>query len=143
MVFHAVAGRQGDLPSLRGGACFVSVTRSKWKCMACHKQFLAKVGTIFEESPLGFDKWFPAMWLIVNAKNGINSHEIHRALGVTQKTAWFMLHRIRLAMQSGSIVKLKGDVEVGETYIGGRGRFMHASPKRKIGMAPATPSTKP
>jgi transposase-like protein len=83
---------------------FIS-TRQKWKCMACHKQFSAKVGTIFEDSPLGYDKWFPAIWLIVNAKNGISSYEIHRALHVTQKTAWFMLHRIRLAMQNGSIEK--------------------------------------
>jgi transposase-like protein len=112
---------------------FIS-TRSKWKCMACHKQFSAKVGTIFEDSALGYDKWFPAMWMIVNAKNGISSYEIHRALGVTQKTAWFMLQRIRLAMKSGSIDKLKGDVEIDETYIGGRGRFMHAKRKKEIGM---------
>lgn len=106
-------------------------TRSKWKCMACHKQFSAKVGTIFEDSPLGYDKWFPAMWMISNAKNGISSYEIHRALGVTQKTAWFMLHRIRLALQSGSIVKFKGDVEVDETYIGGAARFMHKDVKAR------------
>lgn len=83
-------------------------TRSKWKCMACHKQFSAKVGTIFEDSALGYDKWFPALWLIANAKNGISSYEIGRALGVTQKTAWFMLHRIRLALQNGTIVKMGG-----------------------------------
>src|ERR1700735_5468675 len=97
----------------------------------CRKQFSAKVGTIFEDSPLGFDKWFPAMWLIVNAKNGISSYEIHRALGVTQKTAWFMLHRIRLAMQAGSIIKLDGEVEVDETYIGGKARNMHAAKRRE------------
>src|SRR5580692_6875165 len=75
-------------------------TRRIFKCMdkVCHKQFSPKVGTIFEDSALGYDKWFPAMWLIVNAKNGISSYEIARALKVTQKTAWFMLHRIRLAM---------------------------------------------
>ncbi len=111
---------------------FIS-TRSKWKCMACRNQFSAKVGTIFEDSPLGYNKWFPAMWMIVNAKNGISSYEIHRALGVTQKTAWFMLHRIRLAMQNGTIMKLKGDVEVDETYIGGRARFMHKNRNAKRG----------
>jgi len=109
---------------------FIS-TRSKWKCMACHKQYSAKVGTIFEDSALGYDKWFPAMWMIVNAKNGISSYELHRAIGVTQKTAWFMLHRIRLALQSGSIVKFKGDVEVDETYIGGKARFMHKDAKAR------------
>ena len=107
-------------------------TRSKWKCMECHKQFSAKVGTIFEDSALGYDKWFPALWMIVNAKNGISSYEIHRALGVTQKTAWFMLHRIRLAMQNNSFVKVGGEVEVDETYIGGKARNMHASKWRRL-----------
>ena len=106
-------------------------TRSKWKCMACHKQFSAKVGTLFEDSALGYDKWFPAMWLIVNAKNGISSYEIGRALGVTQKTAWFMLQRIRLAMQTGTFEKLKGDVEVDETYIGGLAKNMHMRKRLK------------
>lgn len=109
---------------------FIS-TRSKWKCMACHKQFSAKVGTIFEDSALGYDKWFPAMWMIVNAKNGISSYELHRAIGVTQKTAWFMLHRIRLAMQAGSIEKMTGEVEADETFIGAKARNMHAG-KRKV-----------
>lgn len=84
-------------------------TRRTWQCKECKKQFSTKVGTIFEDSPLGMDKWLPAVWLIANSKNGISSHELGRALGVTQKTAWFMLHRIRLAMQSGSFKKmLKG-----------------------------------
>jgi transposase-like protein len=86
----------------------------------------ATASSIFEESPLGLDKWFPAFWMIVNAKNGISSCELHRALGVTQKTAWFMLHRIRLAIQSGTIVKVGGTVEVDETFIGGRARSMNA-----------------
>lgn len=77
-------------------------TRKTWKCKACKKQFSVKVGTIFENSPIGLDKWLPAVWMIANAKNGISSCEIARALGVTQKSAWFMLHRIRLAMQSGT-----------------------------------------
>lgn len=100
-------------------------TRKIWKCKECKKQFSVKVGTIFEDSPIGLDKWLTAMWLIVNAKNGISSYEIHRAIGVTQKTAWFMLHRIRLAMQSGSLEKLSGNVEVDETYIGGLAKNMH------------------
>src|SRR5690348_7104481 len=75
-------------------------TRRIWKCRKCRKQFSVKVGTIFEDSAIGLDKWLPALWLIANAKNGISSYELHRALKVTQKTAWFMLHRIRLAMQT-------------------------------------------
>ena len=100
-------------------------SRRIWKCRACKKQFSVKVGTIFEDSPIGLDKWLPAMWIIANAKNGVSSCEIHRSIGVTQKTAWFMLHRIRLAMQRGSIEKLEGQVEVDETYIGGLARYMH------------------
>jgi hypothetical protein len=97
-----------------------------WRCNGCRKQFSVKVGTIFEDSPIKLSKWLPAMWLITNAKNGISSYELHRALGVTQKTAWFMLHRIRLAMQNGSLEKLVDHVEVDETYIGGKARNMHA-----------------
>jgi transposase-like protein len=107
-------------------------TRSKWKCMTCKTQFSAKVGTIMEDSPLGYDKWFPAFWLIANAKNGISSYEIHRSLGVTQKTAWFLLHRIRLALQNGSIVKFEGQVESDETFIGGRDRFRHKGKKHTV-----------
>ncbi len=92
-----------------------------------------KLGTIFEDSPIGLDKWLPALWLLVNAKNGISSYELHRAIGVTQKTAWFMLHRIRLAMQAKSFVKrFEGDVEVDETFIGGRARFMHKDKKARV-----------
>jgi transposase-like protein len=99
-------------------------TRRIWKCKACKKQYSVKVGTIFEDSPLGLDKWLPAIWLAANSKNGISSHELARALGITQKSAWFMLHRIRLAMRSGSFSMLSGEVEVDETYIGGKARFM-------------------
>ncbi len=76
----------------------------RWQCIIKHpkRQFSVKVGTIFEDSPLGLDKWLPAVWLVVNCKNGISSYEIHRDLGVTQKTAWFMMHRIRLAHQTGT-----------------------------------------
>lgn len=106
-------------------------TRRIWNCKnkACRKQFSVKVGTIFEDSPLGLDKWLTAMWLIANAKNGISSYEVHRAIGVTQKTAWFMLHRVRFALQRGSFQKLSGEVEADETLIGGKLRNMH--PDRK------------
>src|SRR5437660_2365300 len=108
-------------------------TRRLWKCKGCKKQFSVKLGTIFEDSPLGLDKWLPAVWLIANSKNGISSHELARALGITQKSAWFMLHRIRLAMQTRSFDKLTGEVEVDETYIGGLARNMHKDVrKRKI-----------
>ncbi len=100
-------------------------TRRVWKCRACKKQFSVKVGTIFEDSPLGLDKWLPAVWLIANCKNGISSYELAKDLGVQQKTAWFMLHRIRLAMQTGTFEKLSGQVEADETYIGGKARNMH------------------
>lgn len=102
-----------------------------FKCYEKHprQKFSLKVGTIFEDSPIGLDKWLPAMWLVVNCKNGISSWEVHRALGVTQKTAWFMLHRIRLAMQSEDGGKLSGEVEVDETFIGGKSRNMH--PKKR------------
>lgn len=99
-------------------------TRKTWRCNECKRQFSTKVGTIFEESPLGYDKWLPAIWLITNAKNGISSCEIARALAVTQKTAWFMLHRIRAAMKSGTFEKLVGPVEADETYVGGNYKNM-------------------
>jgi hypothetical protein len=110
-------------------------TRRLWECKAKHakRQFSIKVGTIFEDSPLGLDKWLPAVWMIANDKNGISSYEMHRALGVTQKTAWFMLHRIRLAMQTGTFRRMSGEVEVDETFIGGKARFMHKDRReRKI-----------
>jgi transposase-like protein len=106
--------------------------RRIWNCKNCRKQFTVKVGTIFEDSPLGLDKWLPATWLIVNAKNGVSSCELSRSLGVTQKTGWFMLHRIRLAMQEGSIVKMKGQIEADESFIGGRARNMHRDKREKV-----------
>jgi transposase-like protein len=112
-------------------------TRRIWKCKGCKKQYSVKLGTIFEDSPLGLDKWLPAVWLIANSKNGISSHELARSLGVTQKSTWFMLHRIRLAMQTGSFLKLSGEVEVDETYIGGKARNMHAADKKRRGINPA------
>ena len=120
-------------PHCKAEAVSFLKTRRIWKCMGCHKQFSAKVGTIFEDSPIGYDKWFPAMWMIYNAKNGISSCELHRALGVTQKTAWFMLHRIRLALHNGSINKLNGTVEADETFIGAVGRNMHRAKRKLLG----------
>jgi transposase-like protein len=112
---------------------FFLATRRIWKCKSKHEkqQFSVKVGTVLEDSPIGLDKWLCAFWLIANAKNGISSYELHRSIGVTQKTAWFMLHRIRLAMQDGSIEKFSGRVEADETFIGGRARNMHADKKPK------------
>jgi transposase-like protein len=107
-------------------------TRRIWKCKSCRKQFTIKTGTIMEDSPIKLDKWLPAIWLIVNAKNGISSYEVHRALGVTQKTAWFLMHRIRLAMQAGTFQKLSGSVEVDETFIGGLARNMHKDKRGKL-----------
>jgi transposase-like protein len=110
----------------------------KWQCKNIHdhRQFSAKVGTIMEDSALPLDKWLIAIWMIANCKNGVSSYEVARALGVTQKSAWFMLHRIRLAMQTRSFVKMGGpgsEVEVDETFIGGAARFMHADKhKRRI-----------
>jgi transposase-like protein len=83
-------------------------TRRMWKCLACKKQFSVNVGTVFEQSPIGPEKWLPALWMLVNCRNGVSSYEVHRALGVTQKTAWLMLHRLRLAMQTGSFGKCGG-----------------------------------
>jgi transposase-like protein len=111
------------------------VNQNRWQCSSSHKkrQFSVKVGTIFEDSPIGLDKWLPAVWLLVNCKNGISSYEVARDLDVTQKTAWFMLHRIRKAMQTGTFEKVSGQVEADETFIGGLARFMHKADRaRKI-----------
>jgi transposase-like protein len=107
-----------------------------YQCYGDHarKKFSLKVGTVFEDSPIGLDKWWPAVWLLTNCKNGISSYELHRALGVTQKTAWFMLHRVRLAMASGSFVKMGsngGPVEADEAYFGGEPKNKHISERMK------------
>src|SRR5438270_6491369 len=106
-------------------------TRRIWKCKNTHpkRQFSVKVGTVLEDSPIQIDKWLCGFWLIANAKNGISSYELHRSIGVTQKTAWFMLHRIRLSMQDSSVEKMKGTVEADETFIGGLRANMHANKK--------------
>ncbi len=121
-------------PTCGSDAVTFLATRRIWKCKATHtkQQFSIKVGTIFEDSPIGLDKWLTTMWLIANAKNGVSSYEIHRSIGVTQKTAWFMLHRIRLAMQSESIDQMGGPVEVDETFIGGAARFMHKDRRERV-----------
>ena len=109
-------------------------SRRIWQCKCCRKQFSVKVGSIFEDSPIPLSKWLPAMWMLVNCRNGVSSYEIARDLGVTQKTAWFMLHRLRLAIQAKSFDKMRGDVEVDETYIGGKSRNMHADKRKRVGM---------
>ena len=109
-----------------GEVRFIS-TRRLWECKHKHprRQFSSKVGTIFEDSPLDLGEWFAAIWMVANCKNEISSYEMHRALGVTQKTAWFMDHRIRLAMKTGSFLKMSGEVEADETFIGGLAKNMH------------------
>jgi transposase-like protein len=111
-------------------------TQRRWKCKECWKQFSVKVGTVFEESPLGLDKWLVTLWMLVNCKNGVSSYEVHRAIGVTQKSAWFMLHRLRYAIQGKDGGKLGGTpqskVEIDETFIGGKARNMHRSRRQKM-----------
>jgi len=119
-------------------------TRRMWQCKDCKKQSSVKVGTIFEDSPIGFDKWLPAMWMLAGDRNGISSHELGRAVGVTQKTAWFMLHRIRLAMKERSLTPpLSGEVEADETFVGGKTRTAWHSRAgfRKLEHGPATGKT--
>ncbi|MDP2055802.1 MAG: IS1595 family transposase [Acidobacteriota bacterium] len=109
-------------------------TQRRYKCYAKHPraQFSLKVGTIFEDSPIGLEKWLPALWLLTNCKNGISSYELGRALGVTQKSAWFMLSRLRLALQGENGGKLGGEVEADETYIGGKARNMHYEKRKRV-----------
>lgn len=111
-------------------------TRKLWFCYGCKKQFTIKVKTIFEDSPLGLDKWMVAFWMLANCKNGISSHELGRTLGITQTSAWFMLQRIRRVLQEKTFVKLGGpgsEVEVDETFIGGKARNMHKSKRVRLG----------
>jgi transposase-like protein len=108
-------------------------TQKRWKCRKCRKQFSVKVGSIFEDSPISLQKWLPALWLIVNCKNGISSYEIARDLGVTQKTAWFMLQRLRLVLRGDANTKMGGNgpKEVDETFVGGNLKFMHKDKKAR------------
>jgi len=116
-------------PTCGSKAVYFDSSRNGWECKTRHpkRKFTLKTGTIFEDSPLGLDKWLPAVWMIANMKNGVSSHELAKSVGVTQKTAWFMLQRIRLALQddNGGGGTLGGEVEVDETFIGGAARFMH------------------
>ncbi|HSY03767.1 MAG TPA: IS1595 family transposase [Acidobacteriaceae bacterium] len=112
-------------------------TRRIWKCKACRKQFSVKTASIFEDSPIALDKWLIAIWLVVNCKNGVSSYEIMRDLKVTQKSAWFMLHRIRLALKNSSFEKMGGKrgggpVEMDEAFIGGNPQRMHAARRNKL-----------
>ena len=123
-----LAERRPSVPTCgRKDARFLANQR-KWQCKSVHakRQFSAKVGTIFEDSPISLDKWLTAVWMLTNCKNGISSYEVARAIGVTQKSAWFMLHRIRLAMQNGSLMKLGGP---GSERRGGRNIHRRQSAK--------------
>lgn len=117
-------------------------TRRIWKCRKCRRQFSIKVGTIFEDSPLGLDKWLPALWMLANSKNGISSYEVGRALHVTQKTAWFMLGRIRAAMASKSFGRFDGEVEIDESFLGGKYKNMHLSKRARLGQGQNARRTK-
>jgi transposase-like protein len=122
-------------PKCGNGSHYYLATQKRWKCKACKKQFSVKVGTIFEDSAIGLDKWLIALWLLVNCKNGVSSYEIGRDLGITQKSAWFVLQRLRLALQSGNVTKMGGDgkqIEVDETFIGGAARFMHKNRRDRM-----------
>jgi len=112
-------------------------TQRRWKCYAKHAkpQFSLKVGTVFEDSALPLQKWLPALWLVTNCKNGISSYELAKALGVTQPTAWFMLSRLRLALQAEHGGKLNGHVEADETFIGGKARNMHGAKRKRLGIS--------
>jgi transposase-like protein len=116
-------------------------TQKRWKCRDCRRQFSVKLGTIFEDSPIPLQKWLPAMWLLVNCKNGVSSYEIHRDLGVSQKAAWFMLQRLRLVLQQPKAktpddqIGGFGAVEVDETFVGGRAKNMHKSRRLKLAQA--------
>jgi transposase-like protein len=123
-----------ECPSCGRTDHYYLATQKRWKCKECWKQFSVKVGTIFEDSPLSLTKWLPALWMIVSCKNGISSYELASALGISQKSAWFMLHRLRLALQENSLVKMGGSgtpVEVDETFIGGKARNMHLSERKR------------
>jgi transposase-like protein len=111
-------------------------TQKRWKCKECSKQFTVKLGTIFEESPIPLSKWLVALWMLVNCRNGVSSYEVARDLGITQKSAWFVLHRLRMALKSGNLAKMGGgensEIEVDETYIGGKLGNMHPAKRRRI-----------
>lgn len=125
------------VPSRSKKANAKPTTRRIWNCKACKKQFTVKTGTIFEDSALGLDKWLPAVWMICNAKNGVSSCELARSLGVTQKSAWFMGHRIRVAMREGNF-NLSGTIEADETYIYPKAERMNKTTRAKTKVQPGT-----
>jgi transposase-like protein len=113
-------------------------TQRRWKCRQCKKQFSVKQGTVFEDSPVPLDKWLIALWMLVNCRNGVSSYEVARALGITQKSAWFVLHRLRLALREGNLEKFGGtgnEVEADEAFIGGKAKNMHADRSAKLRQA--------
>jgi transposase-like protein len=116
-------------PKCVGKDHYYLATQKRWKCKKCGRQFSVKVGTIFEDSPIPLDKWLTALWMLINCKNGVSSYEIAKAIGITQKSAWFVLHRLRFALRDRSFTKLggteSGPVEVDETFIGGSLKNMH------------------
>lgn len=115
-------------------------TQKRWKCKECSKQFSVKLGTIFEDSPISLDKWLIALWMLVNCRNGVSSYEISRDLGITQKSAWFALHRLRLALRDGIEAKIGGsgkEIEADETFVGGKSKNMHKS--RRIALLQQNP----
>ena len=121
---------------LTGKDVYFMASQSRWKCRGCKAQWSVKVGTIMEDSALPLDKWLSAIWMVANCKNGISSYEIHRALGVTQKSAWFMLHRIRLAMKAGGLdlpFGGRGPFEADETFVGGKISNKHLKVRKAFG----------
>jgi transposase-like protein len=106
--------------------------QKRWKCYACRKQFSVKVGTIFEDSPIGLDKWLTALWLLVNCKNGVSSYEVSRDLGISQKAAWFVLQRLRHVLKDTAVVPMNGPVEADESFHGGKPKNMHRSRRLKL-----------
>jgi len=120
-------------PKCVGKSHYYLTKQKRWKCKKCGRQFSVKVGTIFEDSPIALDKWLTALWMLVNCKNGISSYEIAKDIGITQKSAWFVLQRLRLALKDRSFTKLggtqSGPVEVDETFIGGQKKNMHLDKK--------------
>jgi transposase-like protein len=123
-------------------------SQRRWKCKDCYKQFSVKLGTIFEDSPVSLDKWLTALWMLVNCRNGVSSYEVARTTGITQKSAWFVLHRLRLALQEGTLAPLGGpgkEMESDETYVGGTPGNMHKKRQvelRRLRNSPMKGSTK-
>ena len=121
-----------ECPHCQAKEPYYLATQKRWKCRSCRKQFSVKVGTIFEDSPISLQQWLPALWMLVNDKNGISSYELHRALDISQKSAWFVLHRLRLVLKQNPGFQFGGPVEVDETFVGGRIANMHKSKKARM-----------